>query len=292
MNLHDEIRRQFRIIPYEADGVAGLCFEPFAALPLASIPWDALKREPDPRHRLEKSSHTRKVLSFEWTIEGLEGGPRTTRLYAKRARVRRTRRLLLTPFRPSKAQEEWRLGHAMLEAGIPTPLPVVYAERRRLGASSENFLVTLELEGAKSFYDWFKELRAKAEREQALRALARFVRAGHEKGFHHDDCATDHVFVEARAGGPPRMFFIDVDNGRLESPPSERLRVKNAFQLFRSMPPGGLTREEKSAFLQEFFLRDLSDAEFEKHLQRIERWREWKTRRKRLIKAFRGGAGT
>jgi len=133
-------------------------------------------------------------------------------------------------------------------------------------------------------------LEQSEQRLAALCALARFVRLGHEKGFCHDDCSAHHVFVAdvpaADIASAP-MFFIDVDNGRLESRSSEWLRVKNCFQLFRSLPDGSLTRREKAEFLHVYFDRVLSDAEIEDYLLKVDLWAEWKKQRKRLLKLIR-----
>jgi hypothetical protein len=83
------------------------------------------------------------------------------------------------------------------------------------------------------------------------------------------------------------MSFIDVDNGRLNSVPGEWNRVKNCFQIFRSLPEDCLTRDEKACFLKVYFNRELSEGEIDDYLARVGMWKSWKRQRKRLLKALR-----
>jgi hypothetical protein len=202
VSIHSHIRQNFQTVPFQGRGLTGICFEPFQSLPLDEIPWDTLADEPNPTYRLEKSSRTRCVVSFEWDASRLgAGAPPTLRLYAKRVLSKSLRRAFTSLVHQSKARKELELGLKMFDAGIATALPVVYAERRRLGFLRECFLATVGLEPSQPFYISFLNLESAEARLKALAELALFIRKGHEGGFYHDDCSTEHVFVE----GPPTL---------------------------------------------------------------------------------------
>ncbi|OPZ16625.1 MAG: 3-deoxy-D-manno-octulosonic-acid kinase [candidate division BRC1 bacterium ADurb.BinA364] len=286
LSLHRYVFDRFSIVPYRCGRLRGECFEPFASLRLAELPWSRARAESDPENRLEKASRTRRVLSFMW-----QGSERWTpeapiRLYAKRASLRDARRLALAVFRPSKARKEWRIGLEMMRRGVPAPLPVVFAVERRRGIPVAGYHVSIELAGADAFDALFARLACDSERREALRRLGRFVRQGHEKGFFHDDCSAQHVFVETSGesveswGG---MHFIDVDNCGFCRATEWRI-VKNAFQILRSFPGRGISSDEQTIFLEALFGRPLGECELERLRRRIRAWAEWKRRRKAVLK--------
>lgn len=290
VSVHNFIRENFQVVPYRAGALRGQCFAPFRALDLTLLPWDTLREQPQSQYRLEKATHTRRVISFLWN-ESIGRNPSAPiRLYAKRARIRSVRKSLLAFLRPSRARKEFHLGLRMLHQQIPSPLPVMHAERRVLGFLRETYLVTVELENARPFSIAFAELGTSAAREAALRELAAFLKRTLEQGFLHVDCEAEHIFVEgdpSAHGACDRMSYIDVDGGRMGITPSPAVKKKVAFQIFRSMNKSRLSRKEKTIFCNTLFDRHFEDNEIDQLLQRLDLMENWTVRRKALMKALR-----
>lgn len=284
------VQQTSSLVPVRRGELRGQAYAPFASLRIESLPWDTLRQRPVEGFRLEKASHTRRVISFVYGAEGEAPLERPVRLYAKRAQIRGWRKVLGSLFRASKAKREFKLGLGMLERGIPTPVPVFYAERRARGFLRESFVVTLELEGAVPFCEAIKAFAPSPQRQEVYRTLGLFVGKALAQGFQHVDCEAEHIFVEGDLSSPDadgRMYFIDVDGGRLDALPTEAARRKIAFQVFRSLSQEALDRPDKKAFLETFFGKPFSEARLEHFLRRLEAMEAFTQRRKRFLKALR-----
>ena len=267
-------------VPYRRGALRGVCLEGYQGLDLVAIPWDQLRHRSDPNHELAKASRTRRVVRLEYAPDGQ--APRG--VYVKRVLVRSWRKRLGCLFVPSKARHEWRAGHRLQALGFATPQPVLFAERWAGLWLRANYLATEELDGAASLRQALEGAATRDERRVLLGGLARWLWEVHAQGFYHDDCSTQHVFVgapaepgrngvvgwavslstsTAEAAGvgqesrqPNRLshfWFIDLDNCRFHwrAVPWHR-RVKNLFQLLRSIPPRGAGRTDRLFFLQTY----------------------------------------
>ncbi len=190
--------------------------------------------------------------------------------------------------RPAKSKKEFFLGLNMLTLDIPTPQPVLYAERRVCGFLRENYLVTVGLEGAMAFSENLRAL-PDAKKVAAMREAALFIRQMLDRGFQHVDCEAAHVFVEGDASAVDahkRMYYIDVDGGRLHAQPREAVLRKSAFQFFRSLPSGMLSDAMKRAFVDALYGRALDGTEYGRLLSKLEQMENWTVQRKRILKAL------
>lgn len=225
-------------VAYRCGPLRGLCVSGYETFDLAGIPWDKLKGRADPTHRLTKSSRTRRVVRLEFAPPGRP--PRA--VYAKRALVSNLRKRLGNLLTRSKARHEWAAGHRLLAMGLATARPVICAEWRQGPWVRANYLVTEEIADARAVRLELEHLHSTRARSELLGQLGEWLWQVHRLGFYHDDCSAQHVFV-----GPPdtarpeprrRFSFIDLDGCRFHraTVPWGR-RVKNLFQLLRSIPP-------------------------------------------------------
>lgn len=271
---------QNRALPYQDGELRGLCLADYARLRLSQIPWNTLKSQPHGQYAVVKSSNTRLVVSFDFqNAAGV-----SERLYAKRCRVRNFKKALGSLFVSSKAKREWKLGHQLLAASIPTAVPLIYAERRAGGLLKENYLVTRHVAGTTSLYNVLQEIRSAQEKRDLMSALAEFLGSLHGRGFYHDDFSSHHIFISRSTDVRPefRFFIIDLDHCRIGRRISARQRRKNFFQLFRSLPFLALSKKDRVRFLRLYFSSDLTERALRRLLWRINRI----AKRKREPKCF------
>jgi hypothetical protein len=170
---------------------------------------------------------------------------------------------------PSKARHDWNAGYRLIEMGIATARPVVFAEEWRGPWLAASFLVTEELVGARSLRAELARVATRHARRNRLVALGRWLWSVHRRGFYHDDCSAEHVYVrmeqdaneavsaeressdrETATKEAEPFLFIDLDNCRFHrgAVPWWR-RVKNLFQVLRSLPAEVASRTDRLHFV-------------------------------------------
>jgi hypothetical protein len=237
-------------VVYRCGPLRGLCVPGYESFDLGAIPWDDLQKRSDPNHELAKSSRTRRVVRLEFAPPGQP----VRGVFAKRARVRDWRKRIGYLYVPSKARREWTAGYRLLEMGFHTPQPLVWADHREGPWLRENYLVTEEILDAASLREKLVRAESCAARRRILTELARWLWQLHQRGAYHDDCSAEHVFVgprETLATADRREFWlIDLDNCRFHhaAVPWNR-RIKNLFQLLRSIPPRAVSRTDRLRFV-------------------------------------------
>src|SRR5262245_15219752 len=146
---------------------------------------------PDPSAALSRGEPVKRNLyraAARVDVEGL--GVVLLKVHRPRGLVDTLRAAL----RPSRARSEWRAARYLVGAGIPTPEPLLLAERRhglRLeqAASASRFLSCRET--------FAPALRAQpAAKARALVARAsRWLRSMHDRGISHGDLHSGNVLV-------------------------------------------------------------------------------------------------
>lgn len=276
------------------DGWSGRAVPRFAEFAFDELPWRQLKKAGRSRGSVHcvKASNSRRVFR-------ISSGPPSTRArsgevtYAKRYLVNNWRRKLSNRIVGSKAAREFALGHELLAMGIPTPLPLAFAEHRRdfflpdprgrkKKLSAASYLLTLEWPNAGSLRDVTRERRDDPKAVEMIWARAAgFLARAHARGFYHDDCSAEHILVApgaaaARQGSRAHraqeessrpdfasLAFIDIDNGRIfESPVSTGRRWINLFQLIRSMTKRSFAPELRERFVAAYLSEAKMESEF------------------------------
>jgi len=240
-------------VAYQCGPLRGICVRGYEVLDLTAIPWDDLKASSDPNHELTKSSRTRRVVRLEFAPSGQP--PRV--VYAKRVLVADWRKRIGRLFAPSKARREWTAGYRLMDMGLATARPVVCAELWQGPWLRANFLVTEEIADARPLRAELEYLGSGRERRHVLGQVGEWLWQVHCRGFYHDDCSTQHIFVRptslAPVEGRQQFWFIDLDNCRFHRATVPwRRRIKNLFQLLRSIPPRRLSRTDRLRFLQAY----------------------------------------
>lgn len=284
--------RHARIVPYRTGALSGMAAESMASLDPAALPWDESSEDlAQAGFERVKRSRTRGVLRF--LANGAIGT--SVCVFAKRCKVSVWTKRIGSLFVRCKSRREWDLGWELLRRGIPTAMPLLWAERRRFGMVAENYLVLLGIDRSASFLAVWRNLTTQEMRLEWLGRLAHFVRAAHEKGFAHDDLSAEHVLVVAgypTNQSPPQLYFIDLDHGRIGDKVSPYRRAHNFFQIFRSLPSDLLGPEERRAFLVAYSEGKWADGDIERVEHAIRMIGTMKRFRKMMFGAGHGSRGS
>jgi tRNA A-37 threonylcarbamoyl transferase component Bud32 len=235
-------------VPYIDSSIKGICIKGYENLRISEIPFDNIKNEFTENYHIMKSSRSRCTLRFDYKHDG-----RFKRLYVKRYLTWRFSRKIGYLFVPSKAKREWHLGYSLLKLGFKTPLPLLVAEKKIGPFIKENYLVTLGIEPYKSILFNLKSVNESDDRISFMKNVADYIRKIHDNGFYHDDLSAEHIFYNPEEENKSEFALIDLDNGRLFKEVSKRRKIKNLFQIFRSIKPEDYPLKERYSFLEQYF---------------------------------------
>jgi tRNA A-37 threonylcarbamoyl transferase component Bud32 len=188
---------------------------------------------------------------------------------------------------PSKARKEWQMAHRAVRKGIPTPLPLAMAERRKKRFLRDAFLITQAIVPSRPLIELIPEGR----QEDLFFRTARLFRGAHEAGLFHQDLHAGNILVGM---GEKELYLIDLHRSRFTRSVSKHRRLWNLAQFFYSLK-GWLSPEDKKTFLQRYDEEgDTLEGGLELGLAKIERLEEriyrrhMKSRTKRCLKASGG----
>ena len=153
---------------------------------------------------------------------------------------------LRTLWSSGKAVRAWRGAVACLAAGVPTPLPLAYLERRRRGLVVESLYASAFIPEAVEIRGLFRELEP--PRSAALIAsLAPFLAACHNAGILHRDLSDGNILVRGAQTEDFEFFLIDTNRIRPRSgrPLSSLSRARNLVRL-------GVPAASRAAFLDDY----------------------------------------
>lgn len=153
------------------------------------------------------------------------------------------------------ARRCWRVSSELAEAGFAVAPPLACIETRAWALPDEGYFVTAAVDGAVPSGRFWREqgpAAPLARRRFWLRALARELRAFHDRGFYTRDANADNVLVQAEGDGPPRFYWLDLENVRRFGSVSRRRRAKNLVQLERPVR-SQVSQRDRLCFLREYF---------------------------------------
>ena len=170
-------------------------------------------------------------------------GAETRSLYVKRYNSGSFRNTLISTMAQSGALRSLQGAAILQEAGIPTATPVAGVENRRRGMIRKSFFLSEEIAGGKTADAyWIENLQNQKGREgfksrrAFLRQLAGLFRSLHAQQIYHNDLKDANILVVAHPKGElSRLFLLDLEGVRRCFRLSERRRVKNFVQLYRTL---------------------------------------------------------
>ena len=191
-------------------------------------------------------------------------------LYAKWHRFRGIWDAILSRFRGTRAEREWKMALALERLGIPSVTPILLGRQTRFGLPLESFLATRAVEGT-----CLKELargligardhKLAARRRALVRKLGALARSLHAGGVCHPDLHSDNVLVTEPDDG---LCLLDLHSATMRAGISRRRRVQNLSVLCRSLTKPGATAQDSLRFMKAYLgpesaqdkLRDLAEA--------------------------------
>lgn len=139
-------------------------------------------------------------------------------------------------FRAGRAKRAFKASLMLAENGFNTPCIIAMGESKSSFFHSENFLVTLGVEGAKPLFQLFhyslKDLTTEQLRDKRklIRAFGRTIGRMHAKGIFHGDLRLGNVLAKPTEAGW-QFYFIDNERTKKFYKLPNHLRLKNLVQV-------------------------------------------------------------
>ena len=235
------------VIPYKNNVLKGLCIKGMQTLDLLSIPFDDTSKRSQPPWRLEKSTRSRCTISFEFILNG-----EIKRIFAKRYKTWRWLKKLEYLFHPPKAFREWQAGLKLLEMGITTPQPLLYAVEKKGVFVKNNYLVTLSIEPNIPLSESLTHIKENEKRQSIIQSLGSFISRVHDMNFYHDDLSVEHIYIPPEYCEPIKFALIDIDNCRFGAAGLRSYRAINLFQILRSADEKILNPDERRMLVESY----------------------------------------
>ncbi len=184
---------------------------------------------------------------------------KTCSIYVKRYNVFSLRSRLGSLFFRSGAVRSLRGAELLAAFGIATATPVAGVEDRVYGMLRKSFFVSEEIAGARTADAcWTEQLQGHKGRDgfllrrAYLARLAALFHSLHARQIYHDDLKDANIMAVTGGNDEPVQFLLlDLEGVRRCSRLSERRRVKNLAQLYRTLGRH-LTRSQGLCFLKNY----------------------------------------
>lgn len=205
----------------------------------------ALLENPDavfarPGTRTFKDSKTSTVAAFDLVTPT---GP--VPVVLKRVNVRTPIEPLKNLVRRSAVVRSWVNGHTLRDRGVPTPRPLAVFHRYRRGLPREGYLLTELVPGAVPL----EAAPVPAVPRDVLVALARELRAMHDRGVSHRDLKASNVLL-ANGREPVLIDLVGVRTIDAIGAPRRAKELARLNASFLAAP--AVTRAERLRFLQAY----------------------------------------
>jgi len=147
---------------------------------------------------------------------------------------------------PSKALKAWRGAKALVEKGIPTPLPLACLERKKGGLTAEAYYLAEKISSVQEVRHFFRSLVGK-DLDGLLRSLAVFLREVHRRGILHKDLSDGNILLGSESQGGPVFFLLDTNRVRIKKNIGPLGAAGNLVRL-------GVPRRAQPSFLAYYWL--------------------------------------
>ena len=200
-----------------------------------------------------KISHSSVVVEADIPIAGM-----ARHVLYKRISVTNVTKWLTSFARQSRAEQGWRLGHALRARGIPTARPLAVIIPRRQFRSPVSYLVTEWIHGARDFHQFAWKLARLSTHERFViarnvaRSLGKLVGHMHEACVTHRDLKGCNILI-TQDGRDVRCYLIDMHGVDIRRALSRTRRVRNLARLALSAETHPwITRTMRLRFLRSY----------------------------------------
>jgi tRNA A-37 threonylcarbamoyl transferase component Bud32 len=157
-------------------------------------------------------------------------------------------------FRHSRAVRALKAELMLAENGFESPCVIAVGQHKFAFLTTKSFMVTLEVENARSVYQLVSAAERLQERRSFIRALGRTVGRMHAEGIFHGDLRPGNVLAR-KEGDNWRIFFLDNERTRKFRKIPERLRLKNLVQI-NMFEPGEVSNTDRMRFFKEYWVEN------------------------------------
>jgi tRNA A-37 threonylcarbamoyl transferase component Bud32 len=192
-----------------------------------------------------------------------------TRVIYKRFNRKKWLDPLYCVFRPSRAWRAWQAGQDLASRAVATPKNLVVLGRLGGGPKRirldwlprDTYLMTVKIEPPLTLSDYALEVLptlSAEDRRARIRsltpALARLIRALHERSLSHRDLKAANILIEGDPAAPkPRLCLIDLVGVKLQFPTPRDRVIQNLSRLQVSLAGVvGRTRTDALRFLRAY----------------------------------------
>ena len=121
--------------------------------------------------------------------------------------------------RTSKARREYNSALEVAARGIPTALPLAWAQQRGFWSDGESLLITRSLDDTQPLNVFVHQIlpslpaqRQALVRRRLAEALGRFLARMHQAGIRHNDLHAGNLLIRLDANDALRLFLIDLND--------------------------------------------------------------------------------
>lgn len=150
-------------------------------------------------------------------------------------------------FQSSKARRAWNGSLALVKAGLGTPPPVAYLEKRPKLFLEKSYFLAEYLSDMTEIRILFRELSSDAL-DQLLRELARYLSQCVEAGIDHRDLSDGNILVRKSTGEQNQFFLLDTNRIRCKRKIGTLRGIKSLIRL-------GIPRDCQKVFLAYYVQR-------------------------------------
>ena len=229
------------------DGWRGYILPELQQVPLSSLANPGFSKESGNSFEKVSSSDTAEVYRYSIKLQDGESV-----LYLKKYPHRSFVDIIKHLFRPSRANRAFKAGLMLQQHGLQTPEIVAFLKKRSGLFSTEDILITREMQNATALSSVFninQDTITANPKRQIINELGKTIGRMHAAGISHGDLRSGNVFLSQRSRHP---YFIFIDNERTFRYPilPSQLRIKNLVQL--NMLRGNLTQTDRMRFLKTY----------------------------------------
>jgi hypothetical protein len=150
-------------------------------------------------------------------------------------------------FQASKARKAWRGSLALVEAGLGTPLPIAYLEKRKGAFLVQSYFLSEYISDMTETRALFQELSSGAL-DKLLEELARCLSRCVESGIYHRDLSDGNILVRQDDDGRLQFFLLDTNRIRHKKRVGTLRGIKSLIRL-------GIPRDRQKVFLAHYVHR-------------------------------------
>jgi hypothetical protein len=138
--------------------------------------------------------------------------------------------IIYTLFRKSKARRAYEHALLLLNAGIATPKPIAYAEKRCCGIFHYGYFISEYCTLPSVESEFYAPEADRQEHQKMAEALSRYTLELHQKGFIPLDYNTTNILFE-KVNGEYRFTLIDINRMKFRANPGIKDAMRSFFQL-------------------------------------------------------------